>query len=453
MGSQTTKVHSVIVGLGATGLSCARYLKAQGESFQVVDSREEPPGLAEFQKQFPDAELTCGSFAPQILLKARRLIVSPGVSLKTPEIMQAAAAGVTITGDVDIFSQAVRAPVLAITGSNGKSTVAVLVAEILRAAGKKVELGGNLEAGLGEPALDLLGRSEADFYVLELSSFQLETTQRLQAEVVTILNLSADHMDRYSDLQAYQQAKQRIFYGARQVVVNTDDALTAYHGDENPQLWQFGLGKPGVNGVGLIEEDGEQFLSYRLEKIMPVSELKIVGQHNIANALAASAMALAAGIGIADLRRGLAGFTGLPHRCQFVAAIDGVDYFNDSKGTNVGASVAAIEGLGSRIAGHLVLIAGGIGKGADFSALSPALNRWAKKVILIGQDAGEIAASLDAQMPVQFAGNLQEAVALAKEAAQAGDAVLLSPACASFDMFRNFQERGKAFVKAVEKLQ
>lgn len=453
MENESVNAKTIIVGLGATGLSCARYLKRKGLPFRVVDNRDNPPGLEEFKQQFPEIALTLGGFESDSLLAAEELIVSPGLSLQTAEIEQARRAGVRITGDVDIFSRAAKAPILAITGSNGKSTVAMLLAEILRAAGKKVALGGNLEAGLGRPALDLLEDKEADCYVLELSSFQLETTENLQAEVVTILNLSADHMDRYPDMAAYQQAKQRIFNGARQVVVNREDACTAYTGSDAPRQWEFGIGKPENNGLGLLEEQGEQFLSYQLETIMPVSDLKIVGQHNIANALAAMAMAMAFAVPPAVIRQAAREFTGLPHRCQFVAAVNGVEFFNDSKGTNVGASVAAIEGIGKRITGHVILIAGGVGKGADFSALGPALNRWGKQAILIGQDAGEIAASLDDDMPVQFASDMAQAVSLAASVTRSGDAVLLSPACASFDMFSNFQERGRAFVSAVESLQ
>lgn len=443
---------SVVVGLGTTGLSCVRYLVSTGKTCKVIDSRDNPPGLDSLRKEYPQIEYELGGFNPATLNNAEQLIVSPGVSLKTPEIAAAIAAGVPITGDIDIFSRACSAPIIGITGSNGKSTMVSMLASIFQAASLRMAVGGNLEAGLGRPALDLL-EQDAEIYALELSSFQLETTTALNAEVAVLLNISEDHMDRYDDMAGYASAKQRIFTGARKLVVNRDEPETWPAAELAGQRWDFGFSRPGPRGVGLLESEAGQFLGLHHESIVPVSELKVVGQHNIANAMAAVAVALALDIDRESIRQGLGEFPGLPHRCQWVATHQGVEFYNDSKGTNVGAAVAAIEGLGLRIDGHIILIAGGEGKGADFAPLAAAVNRWARVVVLIGRDAVELAGSLDAHVETHFAASMEEAVSVAREHAKAGDAVLLSPACASFDMFDNFQHRGETFIKAVRAVQ
>ena len=445
--------YRLIVGLGETGLSCARYLAGKGEFFKVVDSRPNPPALATFQKLFPGIECELGEFKVQTFLEAEQLIVSPGVSLKTPAIMAAIESGVAITGDIDIFSQEVKAPIVAVTGSNGKSTVVEILAAILRAAGKNCALGGNLDGANFKPALDLLAEEKADVYVLEVSSFQLETTQLLGAKVATILNLSEDHLDRYDSFDDYRVAKQRIFNGCQNVVINRDDSGSLPPETISVPAIDFGFSRPGVNGLGLLEEEDDQYLAFQFEKIVSVNELKIFGQHNIANTLAAIGLALTLGVDLQPIRRAVKNFSGLPHRCQWVSSIEGVDFYNDSKGTNVGATKAAVEGLGQRIDGHILLIAGGVSKGADFRSLVPVINRWAKEVILIGRDAMELAAHLDADIQTYFADGMQDAVTVALDHASAGDAVLLSPACASFDMFENYQHRGREFVQSVERLQ
>lgn len=445
--------YKLVVGLGETGLSCARFLARKGERFKVVDSRLNPPALDEFRKLFPAVEYELGDFQVHTFMNAEQLIVSPGVSLLTPAIAAAMKNNVSVTGDIDIFSREVKRPIAAVTGSNGKSTVVELLAAILKSANVKYLLGGNLDGANFKPALDLLSEAPADIYILELSSFQLETTENLAAEVATILNLSEDHLDRYASLEDYKKAKQRIFNGCRHVVINRDDPASIPPATISVPSLDFGFSKPGINGLGLLEEDGDQYLAYQFEKIVSVSELKIAGQHNIANALAAIALALTLEIELDAIRRALREFTGLPHRCQWVASIKGVDFYNDSKGTNVGATMAAVEGLGQRISGHILLIAGGVSKGADFSPLAPVINRWAKEVILIGRDALELAATLDADIQTYFAEDMQDAVSVALEHASAGDAVLLSPACASFDMFDNYRHRGQVFVQSVERLQ
>ena len=444
---------TVIVGLGATGLSCVKYFAAMGEKVKVVDSRDEPPGLAALKERYPDVEYELGDFNLETFLTAKELVVSPGLSIRSPEIVAAKQAGVPITGDIDIFSKQAASPIIAVTGSNGKSTVVAILAEILRKAGKNFGLGGNLDGDNFKPALDLILEGEKELYLLELSSFQLETTESLGAAVATILNLSADHMDRYEGIDDYHRAKLRVFSGCKQVVINRD-VKESYPLEENgAAVWDFGFGQPGLNGLGLLQEGEDQYLVHQLEKIVSVNELKVFGQHNISNVLAAVALAMAIDIDMDAIKASIIEFCGLQHRCQWVATIDGVDFYNDSKGTNVGATLAAIEGLGEHISGHIVLIAGGIAKGADFAALVPAINKWGKMMVLIGQDAAEIASYFDTETQTYFASDMQDAVRVAMGYSTAGDAVLLSPACASFDMFENFQDRGFAFMKSVETLQ
>ena len=443
---------SVIVGLGSTGLSCAKYFASKGKPYKVVDNRDDPPGLSALIEQFPATEYEVGGFFLDTFKNARELVVSPGINLNTSEIVAARRAGVPVTGDIDIFSKLVTTPIIGITGSNGKSTVVSILAEILKKAGKKYGLGGNLDGANFKPALDLLGEGKKDFYVLELSSFQLETTEKLSAEVAAILNLSPDHMDRYETLEEYHRAKLRVFNGCKQILINRDDDYSYPQKKLGLPVWDYGFSRPGVNGLGLLEEDGDQYLAFQFEKLVSVNELKVFGQHNIKNVLAAAGLAMSLGIDMKYIRAAIKEFEGLPHRCQWVANIRGVEFYNDSKGTNVGATMAAVEGLGQIISGHILLIAGGLSKGADFRPLVQMINRWGKEVILIGQDAVEMAANFDNDIQTYFANDMQDAVSVALEHATPGDAVLLSPACASFDMFQNFQERGQAFIQSVGRL-
>ncbi|HSC84238.1 MAG TPA: UDP-N-acetylmuramoyl-L-alanine--D-glutamate ligase, partial [Pseudomonas sp.] len=327
-------------------------------------------------------------------------------------------------------------------------TVTTLVGEMAAAAGKKVAVGGNL----GTPALDLLN-DDIELYVLELSSFQLETTERLNAEVATCLNVSEDHMDRYAGMPQYHLAKHRIFRGAKQVVVNRDDALSRPLIADQVPCWTFGLGKPDFKGFGLIGEGGEKQLAFQFETLLPTAELKIRGAHNQSNALAALALGHAVGLPFAAMLDTLKTFAGLAHRCQWVRELRGVSYYDDSKATNVGAALAAIEGLGADIDGKLVLIAGGDGKGADFSALKAPAAKFCRAVVLLGRDAELLAKALGDDVAQVRVSTLDEAVQRCAELAQPGDAVLLSPACASLDMFKNFEERGRLFAQAAEALQ
>jgi len=434
----------IAVGLGKSGMSVVRHLARRGLPFAVVDTRANPPELAALKAQYPDVEVRCGVLDPDFLCRASELLVSPGLAVTTPALQAAAAKGVKLSGDIELFAREAKAPIIAITGSNAKSTVTTLVGEMAAAAGRKVAVGGNL----GTPALDLLC-DEVELYVLELSSFQLETTDRLDAEVATCLNVSEDHMDRYDGLPAYHQAKHRIFRGARQVVINRDDRLSRPLVADDIPTWSFGLGKPDFKGFGLFEENGERYLAFQFDALMPASQLKIRGAHNQSNALAALALGHAVGLPMEAMLATLRTFSGLAHRCQWVGERRGVAYYDDSKATNVGAALAAIDGLGSDIDGELVLIAGGDGKGADFSALHSPVQHQCRAVVLLGRDAERLAAALDGAAPIHRVQTLQEAVELAARLAQPGDAVLLSPACASLDMFENFEDRGRQFAAAV----
>ena len=437
----------IVVGLGKSGMSVVRFLARQGARFAVVDTRANPPELETLRRDYPQVEVRCGALDVEFLCRASELYVSPGLAVATAELQAAAARGVKLSGDIDLFTRYAKAPIAAITGSNAKSTVTTLLGEMAAEAGRKVAVGGNI----GTPALDLLA-DDVELYVLELSSFQLETTESLGAEVAVCLNLSEDHMDRYSGMPAYHLAKHRIFRAARQVVVNRDDALSRPLIADQVPCWTFGLGKPDFRRFGLIEEDGEKYLGLAFDKLLNVRELKIRGAHNQSNALAALALGQALELPMPAMLAVLRRFAGLAHRCQWVRDFQGVGYYDDSKATNVGAALAAIEGLGADIDGKLVLIAGGDGKGADFSALRAPVERHCRAVVLLGRDAGLIAAALGEGVAQVRVASLQEAVACCAELARPGDAVLLSPACASLDMFKNFEERGRLFAQAAEAL-
>ncbi|WP_067862407.1 UDP-N-acetylmuramoyl-L-alanine--D-glutamate ligase [Neptuniibacter marinus] len=447
MGLIASDNFKIVIGLGQTGLACARFLATKGTSFSVVDSRENPPGADELKHEFPDVDLRCGPFDSEYLKRATELILSPGVTQKEPAIQAAVSQGVQLSGDIDLFCREVKAPIIAITGSNAKSTVTTLVGEMAKAAGLDVGVCGNI----GTPVLEMLGQPEKGLYVLELSSFQLETTHELRAEVATVLNVTPDHLDRYDNqIQGYYQAKHRIFRGAKHVVINRDDALTAPLLSKNVVTHSYGLDKPDIKAFGLLEEQGEHWLSLGFEKLLPVSELKIRGSHNIANALASMAIGHAAGLPMEAMVKALKAFSGLKHRCQWVSDKNGISYFNDSKGTNVGATVAALVGLGETLSGSqkLVLIAGGVGKGADFSDLASPLQRFGRGLVYLGEDGERLAAACG-NLEKVAAISMTDAVEKAADLAELGDIVLLSPACASFDMFSGFPARGDAFVDAV----
>ncbi len=439
---EAKEYKTLIVGLGKTGLSCARYLSAQGVPVAITDTREQPPGLEALRSELPDLALFLGGFDASVFDAADRLVVSPGVPVSEPLIQEAMERGVPVVGDIELFAQIADAPVIAITGSNGKSTVTTLVGAMAEQAGLRTMIGGNL----GEPALDLLGRG-AELYVLELSSFQLETTSSLHSKAAVVLNISSDHMDRYSGVEAYAKVKSDIYNQAEIGVYNLDDPrVVAMSQGQESDLF-FTLNQPGQNCFGICRIDGIEWICYEQRALLPAAVLLMPGRHNLSNALAALALGSAMGLPDSAMLDALKQFRGLPHRTQFVAEHAGVRWYNDSKGTNVGACVAALQGFEGK--GKTVLIAGGDSKGADFSVLAPVVQQTARAVVLIGRDAPVIEQALAGTVPLLHAASMEEAVSIAAEQARSGDRVLLSPACASFDMFSGYEQRGQVFMDAV----
>lgn len=437
----------VVVGLGITGLSCVRYLTAKGIRVAVMDTRTQPPGLEELKKNFPQVQVALGDLDESLLGLAQTIVLSPGVALQKPAIARQIARGTPIIGDIELFALAAKAPIVAITGSNAKSTVTTLVGKMANEAGLNAKVGGNL----GCPALDLLSE-DASAYILELSSFQLETTYSLTPKVATVLNVTLDHMDRYSNFDEYVKSKQRIYHGCQIAVCNRDDPLTECGADYSQRRFYFTLQEPVQNEFGLIRKNNEAYLAFEDEVIMPVYDLPIRGRHYQANALAALAIGHGLGLPMAKMLQVLREFKGLDHRCQLVREINGVAWYNDSKGTNIGATLAALEGLGTEIKGKIILIAGGVGKSADFSSLRLVVSRYVRTAILIGEAAPILAEAWNNASEIVFASSLKEAVDRAGQKAHPGDCVLLSPACASFDMFRNYEHRGEVFTELVQDL-
>ncbi len=438
--------NCLIVGLGQTGLSCARFLADRALSVAVMDTREKPPALTTLQQDYPQVLIKTGGFDQEWLLQADMIILSPGVDPRLPEIRAAREAGIEMVGDIELFARYADAPVVAITGSNGKSTVTTLLALMAQLAGKDTRIGGNL----GTPALDLLSDKAPDFYILELSSFQLETVCSLNAFAAVILNVSPDHLDRYDSVEDYQRAKQKIFNGDGVMVLNRDDPVVSAMAEESRIQIGFSLHKTEGVDFGLIQKDGQTWLAEGHEPLLAVSQMKIVGTHNLANALAALALGSAMALPMPAMLAALQEFKGLPHRCRLVRELDGVRWFNDSKATNIGACIAAIEGLAD--SGPIVLIAGGVGKDQNFAELTDTLKQAVRAVVLIGEDADKIAAVVPAGVRIEMAIDMNDAVEKARQAAAAGDSVLLSPACASFDMFSGYAERGDKFEQAVRGL-
>ncbi len=441
--------YTVVLGLGKTGLSCVRYLIRQGKAVIVMDSREQPPQLAALQQEFPSVPVYLGEFDQEVLAAADEILVSPGIGLQEPAIQQQLLANKSVLGDIELFARAAKAPIVAITGSNGKSTVTTLLGEMVKQAGLQVQVAGNI----GLPVLDTLQQAVPDWYVLELSSFQLETTVSLSTAAATILNLSEDHMDRYTNFAAYKAAKQRIYHDCKHRVYNRQDSHSQPEDKMAANSISFGLDEPTAeNQYGLLYEQNQVWLVRGQEKLLAVSQLKLIGKHNWANALAALALGEAMGLPLPAMLATLTQFQGLAHRCEWVANIQGVQWYNDSKATNVGAAIAAIEGLGQTIAGKLIVLAGGVGKEADFSPLRQAFADYVRAVVLFGADAPQIAKIIPSSVLHIKVNDMSEAVAIAKQQAECGDAVLLAPACASFDMFNNFEHRGEVFKTLVTRL-
>jgi UDP-N-acetylmuramoylalanine--D-glutamate ligase len=435
--------HSVIVGLGRTGVSCARHLAARGHRLVVTDSRAAPPGLAELRRLVPDAATALGGFDSAVLDGAEQVVVSPGVPLSVPFLKQAAARGLDLVGDIELFAREAGGRIVGITGTNGKSTVTTLVGEFAKAAGIEVRVGGNL----GEPALDLLEGPPAAMYVLEISSYQLETTHSLQLEAATVLNVTPDHLDRSPDFAGYAAAKARIYERAATAVVNLDDEIVVRMPRPAQRQVAFSLRRQEAQ-FRLIARDGQEWLGEGSEPLLPLAELALPGMHNAANALAALALGSVCGMPREAMTGVLRAFRGLPHRSQLVASWRGIRWIDDSKGTNVGATEAAIAGL----AAPLVLIAGGEGKGQDFAPLAAACRGKVRHAVLIGRDAPLLATALAPSCAVSLADSMETAVAGAASIAEPGDTVLLSPACASFDMFRDYAHRGDVFAESVRRL-
>ena len=467
----------LVLGLGETGLSMLRWLSAQGARLRVADSRSAPPGLAEAARHVDAAQILCGPFNAAMFDGIDLVAISPGVPLRDPAVASGVARGIPVVGDIELFAQQLReqhAPasasflsptlsregrggeremqplILAITGSNGKSTVTSMVEHLCRAAGKDAVAAGNISPAV----LDVVaarGAKQPEVWVLELSSFQLETTFSLSADVATALNVSEDHLDRYGSVDEYAAAKARIFHGNGVQILNRDDAFSLGMALPGREVATFGLDAPRNEQDWGVERDGGNiWLMHGVQRLLKADELQVAGLHNVANALAALALCRAIGLQLPVLLDALRSFEGLPHRVQRVAEVDGVVYFDDSKGTNVGATVAALQGLGRKA----VLIAGGEGKGQDFAPLSPAVVQHARAVVLIGRDAPLIEAALHGcGVPLVHAMDMNDAVHQAARLVQRGDAVLLSPACASFDMFRNYAHRAEVFVAAVRGLR
>lgn len=433
----------LIVGMGVSGQSVARYLYGQEIAFAMADQNAEQEDAIALQDAYEGTEMFLGDFAELDFTQYETIILSPGVPRYLPQIKQAIDAGVEVIGDIELFARIVNAPVVAVTGSNGKSTVVHLLSEMADAANVNAALGGNF----GNPALDLISDPEPDVYILELSSFQLESTVSLKPRVAVVLNVSEDHLDRYSTFQEYVSAKEQIYKQASIQITNRDDVLAKSLATDRPVV-SFGIDKPQENDYGLVRIDGKEWLAKGDEALLPVSAVKMIGRHNIANALAALALGDAIGLSLDSMLSTLHHYRGLPHRSQWVAEIDSVTWINDTKATNVGATLAALSGIKEPV----VLIAGGQAKGADLTPLRAAMSN-VRAVVLIGEDADLLEMVLAGATKLASAFNMQQAVEQAASLAEPGDVVLLAPACASFDMFANYAARGDAFIRQVFSLQ
>jgi len=450
--NQPQLIESVIVGLGTTGLSVAHFLAGQEQDFAVVDSRENPPNADDLLKAFPKVAYHFGDFNTPLLTQARQLIVNPGIAIDTAEIKQARLAGASVIGDIELFARQINdsRPIVAITGSNGKTTVTSLLDLMARKSGVNVGTGGNI----GTPALDLLSDEDTELFILELSSYQLETSPSLHTLAAVILNVSEDHLDRYdNDIEKYALAKSAIYQHCQHIISNREDAYSQHFAElaTTESVITFGMDVPqeGHYGVRLI--NGVEWLARGDELMMPTADIKLPGRHNIANALAALALGDVAGLNQDAMLEALREHEGMAHRTQWLTQLENVNWYNDSKGTNVGATLAALSGL----TGKTVLIAGGQGKGADFLPLKKVISDKARAVVLMGEDADKIAQFVDDSIPVVFVDSMRAAVEQAYQLAEGNnqDNVLLSPACASFDMFDNYAVRGEVFMQEVALLE
>ena len=433
----------IVVGLGKTGLSVARHLHRRGIPFAMADTRDQPPGLAAFRQEFPQLDICTGALPAQWFAAASQIILSPGVDTRNPAVRAAIARGAECVGDVELFASANQAPVVAVTGSNGKSTVVQLVTEMASACGLCAYAGGNI----GTPALDLLEKDDAQLLVLELSSFQLESTRSLRPRIGAVLNVSADHLDRHASLERYAEIKARVYAHAGCCVVNRDDGLVMKM-QTSGAVTDFGLGRPTGHGFGLLQRGMHSYLAQGDHCLLSADKLMMQGEAGALNALAALAIGHALGLSMEGMCSVLTRFKGLPHRFSRVGESRGVAWFNDSKGTNVGASVMSLRSLESNV----ILLAGGIFKGGDLAGLRSAVARHARHVIVFGQDSDLLRQALHGTVQIHSADTLRDAVARAQALSVAGDKVLLSPACASFDMYEDYAERGRDFEHCVREL-
>ena len=441
--ARNTATKDFVLGLGATGLSIARYLRRNDIEAMFFDTRDEPPGVDELDELWPEAELLTG--AATLPTHIARIIASPGIPDSHPLLESARKKKVEVVSDIELFAREAKAPFIAVTGSNGKSTVTTLLFHMCHAAGLDVYAGGNF----GEPALDLLDKERPDIYVLELSSFQLQRTDKLPAEVAILLNISPDHLDWHADEDEYRAAKYRVYREAKSAVINRDDESAADCVEKIKKVISFGLDEPEDGHYGIRESDGMIYLARGETLLLSTKDLALFGTHNQANALAALAAGELAGINVPDMLQVLVEFPGLPHRMQFVSRVGAVDFVNDSKATNVAAAVASVNSVDSM----LVLIAGGVGKGAEFADLAAAMENKLRAAVLIGEDAEKISDALDTVMPVYFATDMEDAVQQAAAYAESDDTVLLAPACASLDQYENYAARGDKFAEAVGELR
>lgn len=466
-----TGQHVLVLGLGESGLAMARWCVRMGARVRVADTRSSPPYAAQLQEMVPEAELVSGEFSDALLAGINVLALSPGLPAGQMVVLQARLKGITVVGEIELFAHALQSlhsivempRVIAITGTNGKTTTTALTGHLCRAAGYDTEIAGNISPAALTALLDRIEQDELPrIWVLELSSFQLETLNSLNADAATVLNISDDHLDRYINLDEYAEAKARVFgtgegcipHDGTQVL-NRDDPRVRSMAIAGRPLLTFGLDAPAhAHDFGLIQKGGEHWLAQGDQPLMPRSKLPISGLHNTSNALAALALCSALGLPMDRLLAGLQTFRGLPHRVEFVTEVQGVRYYDDSKGTNVGATLAALEGQLAGPDHKVVLIAGGDGKGQDFSPLRPAVTDAARAVVLIGRDAGRLEAVLEGcGVPLHTAVDLPAAVKISSQLAEQGDVVLLSPACASLDMFKNYAHRAEVFIAAVHELK
>ncbi|WP_353573305.1 UDP-N-acetylmuramoyl-L-alanine--D-glutamate ligase [Candidatus Albibeggiatoa sp. nov. BB20] len=442
--------YTVVMGMGQTGIACTRFLLQQHIPVCVIDNREHPPQLQALQQIDSEIPYITGQFDADILARAQEIVISPGLSVQEPALQAAIQAKVPIISEIELFARHVDAPVVAITGSNGKSTVTTLLGEMAKQAGWDVRVGGNL----GTSALDLITRQRPDIYILELSSFQLETTHSLKPKAAVVLNVCEDHMDRYNNFADYSATKQKIYQNCEHVIINADDPLVVAMLQPQQAHLSFSL-HCGRGTYSICPHQGESYFARNHETqfptpLLPVKTTKLQGRIMQSNMLAALALGEAIDIPMTAMLDTLQTFQGLPHRCQWVAQHQGINWFNDSKGTNVGATIAAIQGL--ERPRKTILIAGGEGKGADFEPLAMMAEQHLKACVLIGRDAALIQKAFEeySNIPIHFADSMEMAISEASQLAQSGDVVLLSPACASFDMFKGYEHRGQCFIEAVQ---